>query len=149
MNEVTMKSKHLHIVAITIAFSLLQYCASSDPGKKTVLEESKTTDSKTTNQFESLPQGFINSGTFQVVVSSLKQDASQAESEALSVAQKKSFQMLQSYPKNPLTPKGRTELKSISESGGITQKGVVGSKRYFVYQISRTGLKVLVESKLP
>ncbi|MCC5813599.1 MAG: hypothetical protein JJT78_02480 [Leptospira sp.] len=149
MNEVTMNSKLYFVIAITITFSLLQYCASTEPGKKTVLEESKTTDTKTANKFESLPQGFINSGTFQVVVSSLKQDASQAESEATSVAQKKSFQMLQSYPKKPLTPKGRTELKSISESGKITQKGAVGGKRYFVYQISRTGLKVLVESKLP
>ncbi len=144
-----MNSKLFRIIAISIALSSLQYCASSESGKKTVLEESKTTDSKSTNQFESLPQGFINSNTFQVVVSSLKQDASQAESEATSVAKKKSFQMLQSYPKKPLTTKGRSELKSISESGKITQKGSVAGKRYFVYQISQTGLKILVESKLP
>lgn len=124
-------------------------CSTPQETKKTVAQESNSTKSSSANAFESLPEGFINSNTFQVVVSSLKLDSQQAEVEAKTVAEKKSFQMLQTYPQKPLTPKGRIELKEISESGKITQRGKVGDKKFFVYQIQRSGLKLLVESRLP
>lgn len=135
------------LVVIAVLFHF--QCASVDPGKKTVLDESKTTPSQSSNRFESLPEGFLNGSTFQVVVSSLKTEMSTAEREATSVAKKKAFQMLQSHPKKTITPKGKEELKSISESGKITSKGEVSGKKYFVYQITRPGLKILVETKLP
>lgn len=138
------------IVSVTImllvSVFVLTSCTSS--GKKTVLEESRTTEKKTEG-FAGLPQGFLDSSTFQVVVSSLKTDSTQAELEATSVAKKKSFQLLQTYPRKSLSPQGRNELKQISESGKIVKRGSESGKKYFIYQIKRTGLKLFIESKLP
>lgn len=147
----TMKIAFQTTLAGIIAFSFFVFfqCKSEESSRKTVLEESKATKHSGKNEFQNLPEGFINSSSFQVVVSSLKSNDSSAEKEAISVAEKKSFQMLQTYPKKPLSAKGRKELKLISGSGKITKKGSHSGKKYFVYRIQKPGLKILVESKLP
>ncbi len=136
-------------ILVSVLWVVATCSSPPDTTSKTVLRESEGQSTPQTNPFERLEEGFINANTFQVVVSSLKIDAGQAEEEARTVAEKKSFQLLQTYPQKPLTPKGRTELKEISESGKIVQRGKVGDKKYFVYQIQRSGLRLLVETRLP
>lgn len=141
---------HKYIIPCILLVAISQCAKKEETTRKTVAQESaKQTAETTQNPFEKLPEGFINANTFQVVVSSLKVNPKEAEEEARVVAEKKSFQMLQTYPQKPISPKGRIELKEISESGNITQRGKVGDKQYFVYQIQRPGLKLFVESKLP
>ncbi|WCL50828.1 hypothetical protein [Leptospira sp. GIMC2001] len=141
------------ITLLTVAILFYQ-CKSQDtkPPKdstnKTVLEESKPV-AQEQDGFEKLPEGFINSSTFQIVVSSLKDDPSQAESEALSVAKKKAVQVMLSYPKTALSQEGKKEIKEIAESGKITTKSQPNSGRsYFVYQVQKAGIETLVKSKI-
>lgn len=151
MNKNILMNHFYKVCLLVFLIGFIVNCASKEKTpKKTVLQESAQGSTATTqNPFEKLPEGFINANTFQVVVSSLKVNPREAEEEAKVVAEKKSFQMLQTYPQKPITPKGKSELKEISESGKITQRGKVGDKQYFVYQIQRPGLKLFVESKLP
>jgi hypothetical protein len=131
---------------------VLGNCSTTEtkPGSsgRTVLEDSKLKDAPSEQEFEKLPEGFINSNTFQVVVSSLKSNPTDAESEGLMVAKKKAFQMLLAYPKASVSSDGRKELKTLSESGKIVRKSQPGSKTYFVYQIHQTALETLVKSKI-
>lgn len=114
-----------------------------------VVEEATKTETVLENEFEKYPEGFIDSNTFQVVVSSLKEDLSTASTEALSVAKKKSLQILLTYPKVNITPDGRKELKEISESGKVVKTSAyTDSRMYFVYQISRPNLEVYVKKQL-
>lgn len=115
---------------------------------RTVLEESKEKNAPSEQEFEKLPEGFINSKTFQVVVSSLKSNSREAESEGLMVAKKKAYQMLLAYPKTAISSDGKKELKTLSESGQIVRKSEPGTKTYFVYQINQTALKTLVQTKI-
>lgn len=108
----------------------------------------KQSPEKSVEDLESLPEGFINSNTFQVVVSSVNSDPKQAESEAVTVAQKKSFQVLQTYVKQALTSEGKTELKEISESGKITKKSLGSKKSVFLYQIQKQGLESQVKTRI-
>lgn len=139
-------------LALGMVGSALVHCSSpqakNDTKQKTVLDETKPTAPASDQEFEKLPEGFINPNTFQVVVSSLKSSPKDAESEAVMVAQKKAFQMLQTYPKNALTIEGRKELKEISESGKIVRKSPPSTRTYFVYQIQKTGLELQIRSKL-
>ncbi len=114
-----------------------------------VVEEATKTETVLENEFEKYPEGFIDSNTFQVVVSSLKEDLSSASTEALSVAKKKSLQILLTYPKVNITPDGRKELKEISESGKVVKTSAyTDSRMYFVYQISRPNLEAYVKKQL-
>lgn len=114
-----------------------------------VVEEATKTETVLENEFEKYPEGFIDSNTFQVVVSSLKEDISTASTEALSVAKKKSLQILLTYPKVNITPDGRKELKEISESGKVVKTSAyTDSRMYFVYQISRPNLEAYVKKQL-
>ena len=116
---------------------------------KSVAEEASSTETVQESEYEKYPEGFINGNTFQVVVSSLKDDKSSASSEALSVAKKKSLQILLTYPKVNLSSEGRKELKELSESGKITKSSAYSNSRmYFVYQISKPSLEIYVKKQL-
>ena len=133
----------------------LSGCASGDkPRNETAKEPEKTepkkTDSTDQEEFFHPKEGFITPSTFQVVVFSLKESSSEAKSDSLDIAKKKSINLLISSAKQPLSPSGKTELKSlVEETGKITKEsGKLDGKYYFIFQINKPGLQTYVKEKL-
>ncbi|MCG9874933.1 MAG: hypothetical protein MH321_09120 [Leptospiraceae bacterium] len=152
-----MKAMHKLVIFLLSSYSIIitLNCANDKVetpkvnDSTSVVEEATKTETVLENEFEKYPEGFIDSNTFQVVVSSLKEDISTASTEALSVAKKKSLQILLTYPKVNITPDGRKELKEISESGKVVKTSAyTDSRMYFVYQISRPNLEAYVKKQL-
>jgi hypothetical protein len=152
-----MKAMHKLVIFLLSSYSIIitLNCANDKVqtpkvnDSTSVVEEATKTETVLENEFEKYPEGFIDSNTFQVVVSSLKEDLSSASTEALSVAKKKSLQILLTYPKVNITPDGRKELKEISESGKVVKTSAyTDSRMYFVYQISRPNLEAYVKKQL-
>ncbi len=148
---------HKSVIYLLTSFSIIftLNCANDkvqtpkENDSTSVVEEATKSETISENEYEKYPEGFIDSNTFQVVVSSLKEDLSSASTEALSVAKKKSLQILLTYPKVNITPDGRKELKEISESGKVVKtSSYTDSRMYFVYQISRPNLEAYVKKQL-
>jgi PBP1b-binding outer membrane lipoprotein LpoB len=142
------------LTAFAISLIGFTFCATEKKIEPTnpsnsVIDEANRNESVKEDEFEKYPEGFIDGNTFQVVVSSLKPESKDAEVEAISVAKKKSLQILLTYPKISLSDEGRKELKNISESGKITKRsGYNNSRMYFVYQIQKSNIEIYIKKQI-
>lgn len=100
--------------------------------------------------WERVPEGFLDSSTFQVKVSSLKINREEAIQEAIEVGKRKSVALMQRYAFPNLSPEGKVELKILSEEFGklIAESELIDNRRLFVFQIKRPALEIIVREKL-
>lgn len=101
-------------------------------------------------EWNSMREGFLDSSTFQVKVSSLKTNRSEALEEAVDVAKRKCLRMLASEANPSLSNDGRVDLKILIEEYGkmIADTEFLGEKFHFVFQIKRPALEIIVKEKI-
>ena len=124
-----------------------------DPAVKPDNTTTQNTNLESKNDLEEFihpKEGFVTGSIFQVVVFSLKPSGSEAKSDALDVAKKKSVNLLTAAAKQPLSSPGRTELKSLAEESGkiVKESGLIDGKYYYIYQIQKPGLQIYIKEKL-
>lgn len=102
------------------------------------------------NDWTSSKEGFIDSSTFQIKVSSLKTNKTEAIEEALDVAKRKALRMLLTEAVPNLSSEGKVDLRIlIEEYGKITaDSDFTGEKYHFIYQIKRPALEIIVKERL-
>lgn len=94
-------------------------------------------------------EGFISPSTFQVVVSSLKEDAEEGRREAIKVAQKKALNLLQKEAKPGISSDGKKDLEELSSTGKVQKiSPKLYGQFYYIYQIEKPGLETFVKSKV-
>ncbi|MCE9501204.1 MAG: hypothetical protein K8R21_12015 [Leptospira sp.] len=147
----------LSAIFLSVTVAYFTGCASGDKPKQETakdttnpVNEAKKPENQDKDEFFNPKEGFITPSTFQVVVFSLKENSSEARSDSMDIAKKKSVNMLTSSAKQPLTSSGKTEIRSIvEESGKITKEsGQLEGKYYFIFQITKPGLQTYVKEKL-
>ncbi len=102
------------------------------------------------NDWTSSKEGFIDSSTFQIKVSSLKTNKTEAIEEALDVAKRKALRMLLTEAVPNISSEGKVDLRIlIEEYGKITaDSDFTGEKYHFIYQIKRPALEIIVKEKI-
>ncbi|MBW0432106.1 lipoprotein [Leptospira yasudae] len=138
-----MKSILLFLFTLSLLFS--SQCTSS--GKKTEVppghQETTTvreeSNDNSADEFIKAPEGFLNSDTFQVVISSLEGNADGAQD----LARKRALNLLIAEKGEAFRPADKTILKELVESKGkiVKHSGSIQGKTYFLFQVSSPGLK--------
>jgi hypothetical protein len=102
------------------------------------------------SEWNSSKEGFLDSSTFQVKVSSLKNNRQEALEEANEVAKRKILRMLLAEAIPTITPDGRVDLRILIEEYGkiISDTDFSGEKFHFIYQIKRPALEIIVKEKI-
>ncbi|MCX7999666.1 MAG: hypothetical protein N3A69_12070 [Leptospiraceae bacterium] len=100
--------------------------------------------------WERVPEGFLDSATFQVKVSSLKVNQEEAIQEATEVGKRKAVALMQNYAFPNLSPEGKVELKILAEEFGklVAESDLIDDRRLFVFQVKRPALEIIVKEKL-
>lgn len=101
-------------------------------------------------EWNTIREGFLDSSTFQVKVSSLKTSRPEAMEEALDVAKRKCLRMLAAEANPNLSNDGRVDLKILIEEYGkiVSETDFVGEKYHFVFQVKRPALEIIIKEKL-
>jgi hypothetical protein len=102
------------------------------------------------SEWNSSKEGFLDSSSFQVKVSSLKSNRLEALEEANEVAKRKMLRMLLAEAIPTITPDGRVDLRILIEEYGkiVSDTDFSGEKFHFVYQIKRPALEIIVKEKI-
>ena len=102
------------------------------------------------SEWNSAKEGFLDSSTFQVKVSSLKSNRQEALEEANEVSKRKILRMLLAEAIPTITPDGKVDLRILIEEYGkiISDTDFSGEKFHFVYQIKRPALEIIVKEKI-
>lgn len=100
--------------------------------------------------WERVPEGFLDSSTFQVKVSSLRPNYDEALKEATEVGKRKAVALMIKHAFPNLSPEGKVELKILAEEYGklVAESDLIEDKRYFVLQVKRPALEIIVKEKL-
>jgi len=95
-------------------------------------------------------EGFINSSTYQVKVTSLKPNKEEAMQEAIEVAKRKAAKMLQAEISPNPSPEAKVEVKILVEEFGklVADSDLLGDRRVYVFQVRRPALEIFVKEKL-
>jgi len=95
-------------------------------------------------------EGFINSSTYQVKVTSLKPNKEEAMQEAIEVAKRKAAKMLQAEISPNPSPEAKVEVKILVEEFGklVADSDLLGDRRVYVFQVRRPALEIIVKEKL-
>lgn len=101
-------------------------------------------------EWNAMKEGFLDSSTFQVKVSSLKTNRSEALEEATDVAKRKCLRMLVAEANPNVSDEGRIDLKILIEEYGkiFADTEFLGEKYHFVFQIKRPALEIIVKEKI-
>ncbi|TGJ98930.1 lipoprotein [Leptospira langatensis] len=105
--------------------------------QKTVTQESVPTED---DQFVKAIEGFLNSSTYQVVVSSLDSN----ESEALDLAKKRALNLFIAEKGDLFRPTDRKVLKEIVDNKGkiVKVSKPIHGKTYYIFQVTERDLKM-------
>lgn len=106
-------------------------------GTKSVVQESAPAEE---DQFVKATEGFINSSTYQVVVSSLEG----SEHEALELARKRALNLFIAEKGDLFRPTDRKFLKELVEMKGkiVKTSKPINGKTYYLFHISQPDLKI-------
>jgi hypothetical protein len=102
------------------------------------------------SEWNSSKEGFLDSSTFQVKVSSLKTSRQEALEEATEVAKRKILRMLVAEASPTMSPEGKIDLRILIEEYGriLSDTDFSGEKFHFIYQIKRPALEIIVREKI-
>jgi hypothetical protein len=102
------------------------------------------------SEWNSSKEGFLDSSSFQVKVSSLKNNRLEALEEANEVAKRKILRMLLAEAIPTISPDGKVDLRILIEEYGkiISDTDFSGEKFHFIYQIKRPALEIIVKEKI-
>lgn len=100
--------------------------------------------------WERVIEGFIDSSTFQVKVTSLKPNPEDALKEAAEVGKRKAVALMMNYAFPNLSPEGKVELKILAEEFGklVAESEFIEDRRFFVFQVKRPALEIIVKEKI-
>jgi hypothetical protein len=104
----------------------------------------------TVQDWNSTKEGLITPSIFQIKVTSLKPDKFEAYKEAIEVAKRKAFKNMSSVANPYLTPEGKVDIKILIEEYGtmIAMSDYIDEKFYFIYQVRRPALEIILKEKL-
>lgn len=129
------------LILIFSFFSVCKTPTTKESGQtdtpKSVVQESAPAEE---DQFVKATEGFLNSSTYQVVVSSLEGN----EREALELARKRALNLFIAEKGELFRPTDRKVLKELVDTKGKiarTSKPING-KTYYLFQISQPDLKI-------
>jgi 16S rRNA C967 or C1407 C5-methylase (RsmB/RsmF family) len=110
----------------------------------------KITTLQSLDEWNKLNEGFLNRSVFQVKVSSLKPDKEEALLEAEEVAKKKATKLLIAEGVPYMTPESKVEIKILVEENGkiISDSVRIDDKYFFVFQVKKPALEIIVKEKL-
>ncbi|MEI7013690.1 lipoprotein [Leptospira licerasiae] len=137
---------HTKTIFALLIVSLISVCKTSqteEPKKETpknVVEESAPTED---DQFVKATEGFINSSTYQVVVSSLDSN----ENEALDLAKKRALNLFIAEKGDSFRPTDRKFLKELVDSKGkiVKVSKPINGKTYYLFHVSQPDLKIEIK----
>lgn len=124
------------LVALSACTTTQKEETKTEPSKSVIQESAPTED----DQFVKAVEGFLNPSLYQVVISSLDGN----ESEALDLAKKRALNLFIAERGELFRPTDRKFLKEIVDTKGKivkTSKPIHG-KTYYLFQISQPDLKV-------
>ncbi len=100
--------------------------------------------------WNSSKEGFVDSSTFQIKISSLKTSKTEALEEAQDVAKRKALRMLLAEAIPNMSPEGKVDLRILIEEYGkiVADSEFAGEKYHFIYQIKRPALEIIVKEKI-
>jgi hypothetical protein len=100
--------------------------------------------------WNSSKEGFIDSSTFQIKVSSLKTNKAEALEEAHDVAKRKALRLLLTETIPNISSEGKVDLRILIEEYGkiIADSEFTGEKYHFIFQIKRPALEIIVKEKI-
>jgi len=100
--------------------------------------------------WNSSKEGFVDSSTFQIKISSLKTNKVEALEEAQEVAKRKALRLLLSEAIPNISPEGKVDLRILIEEYGkiVADSEFAGEKYHFIYQIKRPALEIIVKEKI-
>ncbi|MCB1141427.1 MAG: hypothetical protein H7A24_14870 [Leptospiraceae bacterium] len=105
---------------------------------------------KSQDEWHNIKEGFISGSTYQLKVTSLKINKYDGYHEAMDVAKRKAIKNL-TYLADPyLSPEGKIDIKILVEESGsiVAHSDFIGEKYFYVYQVKRPALKIIVEDKI-
>lgn len=135
--------KSIQLFLVVVLFLLTVRCSSAPSSErenvhspKTVIEESNESSA---DEFIKAIEGFLNSDTFQVVVSSLEGNSDTAQDQA----RKRAINLLIAEKGDKFRPSDKAVIKELVESQGriVKSSGSIQGKIYFLFQVSSPGLK--------
>ncbi|EQA72624.1 lipoprotein [Leptospira noguchii] len=137
--------KPIQVFSIITLLLSIYHCSSSTSTEMTNERPKKTTtvmeesNESSGDEFIKAAEGFLNSDTFQVVVSSLEGNADEAQD----LARKRALNLLIAEKGDKFRPSDKSVLKELVESKGqiVKSSGPIQGKIYFLFQISSPGLK--------
>ena len=94
-----------------------------------------------------VPEGFLDGSTYQVKVTSLKPQREEAVQEAIEVAKRKAVAMLQKEGTTTKSPESKVEIKILVEEFGklVAETDLIEDRRFFVFQVKRPALEIIVK----
>ncbi len=100
--------------------------------------------------WERVTEGFLDSATFQVKITSLKVNYNEAIQEATEVGKRKAVALMMQYAFPNLSPEGKVELKILAEEFGklVAESEFIEDRRFFVFHVKRPALEIIVKEKL-
>ncbi|PJZ69386.1 lipoprotein [Leptospira perolatii] len=135
----------LRTLSILALISAFFYCSSG--GNRVEVQEQKSvvqeSDHTAEDQFVKATEGFLDSSTYQVVVSSLESN----EGDALELARKRALNLFIAERGDLFKPNDRKHLKEIVENKGKivkTSKPIHG-KTYYLFHVVETDLKTQIK----
>ncbi len=159
-----LRSKLKISIFITILLGFLNTCASepklirdfkdveeeSSPSRKDSGKSEPRLQRQALSEWNSSKEGFLDSSTFQVKVSSLKTNRPEALEEATEVAKRKALRMLLAEASTNISPEGKIDLRILIEEYGkiLSDTDFSGEKFHFIYQIKRPALEIIVKEKI-
>ncbi|AVQ10545.1 Uncharacterized protein XB16_0193 [Leptospira santarosai] len=140
--------KSIPLFPFIVLFLLTYRCSSAPELKnehssttaKTVMEESNESSA---DEFIKAAEGFLNSDTFQVVVSSLEGDSDMAQD----LARKRAINLLIAEKGDKFRPSDKAVIKELVESKGkiVKSSNSIQGKIYFLFQVSSPSLKTTLK----
>lgn len=159
-----LKTKLNNSIFLTILVGFLSNCGTepklirdfkdveeeSSPSKKDLAKSEPRLQRQALSEWNSSKEGFLDSSTFQVKVSSLKSSRQEALEEATEVAKRKALRMLLTEAASNISPEGKVDLRILIEEYGriLSDTDFSGEKFHFIYQIKRPALEIIVKEKL-
>ncbi|MCB1176638.1 MAG: hypothetical protein KDK36_03570 [Leptospiraceae bacterium] len=105
---------------------------------------------KSLEEWNKVKEGFLNTATFQVKVTSLKSDRDAALAEANEVAKRKAVKLLIAEGVDFMSPESKVDIKILVEESGkmIADSEKLEERFYFVFQVKRPALEIIIKEKL-